>query len=361
MCVNWDRRQSARGSVVQVDPEAYYGGPEGGSHCITVELNQTRDQSLNSDTSTRNVDKTPSCALSFTFDPSPVVFYARGPLADALLQLELTEYLEFVAVERVVLWPSRQQVMQLPLSKEHVMLEPGLTLLEKRQLARLLTAILALSPDTVSLPLHDLLTRQMIDSASRVFWLVAYGICRCASLAAVRTLRVCDAMQAVSTLRLSTDHLSRPSPFVVPVWGASELAQAACRKAAVQGCVHLLRPETDMGPERLTIDPELCRVRVGEEVKLIGKQMLVRETAEGASHVPEREPRIDSPADIPRMLHRQTLLLDRPILGDPTNCLFTIPPGSDLNPSLDSPVINLLQLNADTKCVPAGKCTLTCE
>lgn len=211
------------------------------------------------------------------------------------------------------------------------MLESALTLLEKRRLSKLLgfAAILAASEARVISTLGDLLKREGVDPGSRVFQLIAYGACRCSSQEEVDSLSIQAAVAILESLRASVNHLSgRGSPFVLPLWGSSELSQAACRKAAVFGCTQIL--------EKSLQDIQAAQIPFSSSVQ-----------AQAAT-----EPRQKS-------ICRAAWLLDRPVLGLSGNALITIPPSSDLIPESSDCSVNLVQLTSDSKCCPSGTCTHT--
>ena len=228
-----------------------------------------------------------------------------------------------MAIEHQYIWPSQQVLIALPFSKEQVMLEPALTLLEKRKLSKLLglAAALALNPENEnSVTLADLLTREQVPPESRVFQLIAYGACRCSSLQEINQISLKSAVKVLESLRASINHLNVSSPFVIPLWGSSELSQAACRKAAVSGCIQILGKSFK--------DVQDAQINFKNKIE---QQNLV-------------------PCD----QIRKTFLLNRPILGINGTALITVPPSSDLNPQTDSSAVNILQLTSDSNCCPSG-------
>lgn len=215
------------------------------------------------------------------------------------------------------------------------MLEGALTLLEKRKLSKLLgfAAILAASSslnqsqsieNRVILTLGDLLRKEGVDPGSRVFQLIAYGACRCSSQEEVDSLSIQMTVAVLESLRESINHLSgRGSPFVLPLWGSSELSQAACRKAAVFGCTQIL------GKSLQDIQDA--------QIQFKNSALLTTETQRNS-------------------IYRAAWLLDRPILGLSGNVLITIPPSSDLIPDPSASSANFLQLTSGSKCCPTNTC-----
>lgn len=298
--------------MLQIDQNSFYGGPQGGTHKIA--LNSLPQNSF------------------LLYDPSPIIFYARGPLSNLLLSLQLTEYLEFTAIDHQFIWPSERVFIPLPLNKEQVMLETALTLLEKRKLSKLLAfaSILATSYDNLNnanqaaiSTLGGLLRKEGVDPGSRVYQLIAYGACRCSSQQEVDSLSLQTTVAALEALRGSINHLAgRGSPFVLPLWGSSELSQAACRKAAVFGCTQILQKSLS--------DIQSAQIQYSRTI-----------TFSETQH---------------KSIWKAAWLLDRPVLGLSGNVLITIPPSSDLIPDPSASSINLVQLTSDSKCCPSGTC-----
>ena len=296
---------------MQIDQNSFYGGPQAGTNKIPL-----------------------SSHNSFIFhDPSPIIFYARGPISDLLLSLDLAEYIEFTAIDEQFIWPSERMLIPLPLSKEQVMLEPSLTLLEKRKLSKLLgfAALLAAASTSsvvnqenrVIVTLGDLLRKEGVNPESRVFQLIAYGACRCSSPEEVDTLSIQSTVSILESLRESINHLSgRGSPFVLPLWGSSELSQAACRKAAVFGCTQILGT--------FLHEIQTANIQFKSSVQITETRL--------------------------RSVFRAAWLLDQSVLGLSGNVLITIPPSSDLIPDAVASAISVLQLSSDSKCCPPGTC-----
>ena len=215
------------------------------------------------------------------------------------------------------------------------MLESSLTLLEKRKLAKLLgfAAVLATSMNSelntsesaAIKTLGDLLRKEGVTPESRVFQLISYAACRCSSLREVDALPIQSALKILESLRESINHLNgRKCPFVLPLWGSSELSQAACRKAAVFNCTQIF-----------------------ETTKEIVQSFNIQFTGF-----------VELSPDHKCSVFKCTWLLDRPVLGLSGNVLITIPPSSDLIPDASASSVNILQLTSDTNCCPTRTCKL---
>lgn len=240
-----------------------------------------------------------------------------------------------MGIDQQYIWPSERVFIPLPLRKEQVMLEQSLTLLEKRKLSKLLgfATILAASTtlhnnsnnNSVVYTLGDLLKREGVNPESRVFQLIAYGVFRCSSLEEVQTLSIQQTFSILNSFKESIRHLNElGSPFVLPLWGSSELSQAACRKSAVFGCVQVF--------EKCLNDVELANIKFKKLIRSI-------ESSKNS-----------------KSIFRSSFVLNRSVLGLSGNVLITIPPLSDLIPEKSASCINILQLSSDSKCCPNGTC-----
>lgn len=275
--------------VLQVDASGKYGSEEG--HCL---------------------------AQSGTIiDKWPVVFYARGPMAQLLLDLSLTDYLEFGALARISLWPSKLSLLPVPVSKEQVMLEPLLTLPEKRRLFSVMKA-LTQDPELGDGLLGEWLQQKGIYDNDRLFQLLLYAALQCPDIRSAHKMTISLARETLKCHRQSVEHLSTGSPFVFALWGmGSELAQAACRRAALNGVIQMM-------------DRDLIEAAMRGNVKrVLGKN----ETG--------------------RLVNRWTFLSNEPLIPGSDTELFCIPPQCELNPSESS--INILQLASSTRYCPPGK------
>ena len=208
------------------------------------------------------------------------------------------------------------------------MLEPALTLSEKRKFSKLLSlGLKSLSPGSKLNPdssLADLFRSEQIQPESRVFQLIAYSACRCSSLQEVSTLSLKSAKTILETLQSSIAHLNLQSPFGVPLWGSSEISQGASRKSALQGCIQMFG-------------------------KSFSRDIL------GTSLESTKSILLSCTPPVPVKLFRATVLLDMPVLKINNTVILTIPPRCDLNFHGDA-AINILQLTSDSKCCPIGTC-----
>ncbi len=245
-----------------------------------------------------------------------MVFYGRGPLAGMLVDLKLTEYVEFCAVSRCSLLLSRTTLLPLPLSKEEVMLEPQLTLSEKRRLFKILKSLTEMNEaDSDGVLFADWLKEKFeVDHWSRLGQLILYCAGRCSTVAEGQTLLLSEALSSLRVLEVSMTAIG--AGFVICGWGSSELAQAACRKSALHGTVQVMNR-----PDCLRAKGELER-RSELKVQVAGR----------------------------RELYRWVFLMRSFLSGE---CeLFTVPPRSEVNDT--DYTLNLLQLPCETGYCSSG-------
>lgn len=158
-------------------------------------------------------------------DAAPLVLSAAGPVVEALLEYGAAEYVRFEAPKGIVLisddkgsvrkWP-------VPLSKEAVMLDAGISVQDKRHLMK---ALSDQSLDHVNDKIRGLVQHALDNPADMPFELGTF----------VSGLGRYDRNPDRCTFKTAAN-----APYLVPVYGASDIAQAFCRVAAVHGAIFVM-------------------------------------------------------------------------------------------------------------------------
>jgi RAB protein geranylgeranyltransferase component A len=169
-------------------------------------------------------------------DINPYVMSSRGPLASKLLSLGLSPYLDFRPIDNHGLILDGVARI-IPKSKEKVMLDSSLSLIEKRQIMRLLTTI----ADETFETFVDITSKHGIEMDSLVIDLLIYGVCglNCPrnEIAKIPKSQI---IQSVRSHLQSLQYLPDSSGLLYPHGGTNSIIQALCRMAAVKGVTHLL-------------------------------------------------------------------------------------------------------------------------
>lgn len=203
-------------------------------------------------------------------DLAPVLLFYDGPLATELVEENLSAYVEFMPIpgHGIVVPPSSAcsegvmrgkeserwcfEVLSVPRSKEQIMLSDQLSLVEKRQLMRLISAVDGGKSSPVQL--QSLLGEAFAQVTDRVRSLLQYGLAMVPGAGSGdadgndrnRTRTHTDARSLSLSLSLYTRSLARSQgefALLYPAGGSNSLAQAYCRAAALGGTLHILRTD----------------------------------------------------------------------------------------------------------------------
>jgi hypothetical protein len=207
------------------------------------------------------------------------------------------------------------------------MMEPLLTLSEKRRLFKVLQTVGSLNDIenycTTQLNMAQWLKDDFnVEISSRLGQLIFYCVLRCSSLSDALTCSLSTALHSLKALHESVSVAG--AGMVICQWSSSELAQAAGRKAALLGTVQVMSKE----------DCVIAR-----------------------DHLP-RTDEVRIARDSPGRLYRWIYLMRSFVSGQ--NELLTVPPGSEVNET--EWTLNILQLSPETgyTCPGTGNICIHC-
>ncbi|TPX66530.1 hypothetical protein CcCBS67573_g07798 [Chytriomyces confervae] len=171
----------------------------------------------------------------YAIEMAPKLIYSNGSLVQTMIDSNVSNYLEFRAVESVnMLWAGAFDTV--PCSKEDIFKNESIPLLEKRRLMKLLSKVTepdessnvagaAIDPHA-SLPLLEFLVSQGLSERSRAILL--YGVGQFLGANEAETVSKSDGF---STIKRFLESIGRfgATPFLSGVYGtASEISQAFC-------------------------------------------------------------------------------------------------------------------------------------
>lgn len=172
----------------------------------------------------------------FNIDLSPKLLYSRGALVELLISSNICRYSEFRAVDRVatVLVPAdaaaagdQSLLRVVPCSRADIFTSKEVTVVEKRQLSKLLLALLQLADDD---PLHAAFAQRpfreyLAESrlSAKLVHYVLHAIAMCGaeasfSVGAARTKRFLMSAERYGS-----------TPFLFTMYGCGEIPQCFCR------------------------------------------------------------------------------------------------------------------------------------
>ena len=326
--------------MLQVERASGYGGvAEGLVHGVCKELEQAVGGALHGQL---YMDETHFQAnRQILLDLNPYVLSPREALAEYLVSRGVAALLDFRPIDKHGLILGGRPCI-IPRSKEDVMLDASLSLLEKRQLMRLmaLTTGPDQPPDHLQVPFVQLAAQLSIPSAASVFQMLIYGIAAARTREEAQQLSVGAVALRVRQYVQSLERYGGNTALLYPHGGSNSIIQAICRAAAVSGAVQILdQGGVQLCPSGGTIsgcfDGNPWQTRFGQAIL--------------ADDPPE------SGEDSSASLVRAALILKRDsalggVFGDEGCNLWVVPP--DEQQSSPSPTIFILQVDAAAACCP---------
>ncbi|BGP36932.1 hypothetical protein JCM10449v2_000834 [Rhodotorula kratochvilovae] len=229
-------------SVLQLDSAPYYGTEH--ASLSLLELADWAQVTPGADASSpAPPDALRRISQRFALSLFPVLLRAKGPALDLLVRSKVASYLQFGLLGGIALWQpdadgGKGKAVRVPASKADVFNDPGLSLVEKRRLTKLLLFAAgddALEADKVLAADPEI---SFVDYLKKAFSLsgaaassLAYALALCASPSD-------PALAALQRLRAMIQAMGRygPSPYLVGHYGgAGDLVGGFSRICAVWG------------------------------------------------------------------------------------------------------------------------------
>ncbi|XVF56454.1 hypothetical protein PTKIN_Ptkin06aG0121900 [Pterospermum kingtungense] len=194
-------------------------------------------------------------ARKFNIDVAgPRVFYCADKSIDLMLKSGASQYLEFKSIDATFLGDDKGNLLTVPDSRAAIFKDKSLGLMEKNQLMRFFKLVqghlageegVKISEEDLHSPFVDFLNKMGLPPKIKSFILFAItmvdyhqedvGVCR-------DLLKTKDGIYQLALYNASIGRFSNAlGALIYPVYGQGELSQAFCRRAAVKGCLYVLR------------------------------------------------------------------------------------------------------------------------
>eukprot|EP01128_Nolandella_sp_AFSM9_P007834 TRINITY_DN4417_c0_g1_i1.p1 TRINITY_DN4417_c0_g1~~TRINITY_DN4417_c0_g1_i1.p1 ORF type:complete len:521 (-),score=110.62 TRINITY_DN4417_c0_g1_i1:98-1660(-) len=243
-------------SVLHLDRGTVYGSVTGSYNLSELSTLLTQQQTLGDKAFLKNIvigdindgSEDPPDYLSgplarkFTIDLSPKFLWSSSDFIDTLIRSGVSRYLEFRVLQRCYMLVDNSLVA-VPASKGDIFKSKAVNLKEKRQLMKFLGSLSQPSEaDQILIQEHD----------SFESYLVARGLTANLRNFVVNSLAMIPTQQSEDDSISTAEGLQQTgrfltslarygsTPFLVPLYGTGELAQAFCRLAAVYGATYCL-------------------------------------------------------------------------------------------------------------------------
>jgi len=277
----------------------------------------------------------------YNIDIMPCLLWSQGPVIDLLIRSGVSRYLEFKCLEQSLM-VMEGTLRQVPCSKADVFKNKYISLKEKRQLMKFLSSITqpteedqASLLENIEKPFIELLESRGLSSILQSFIMYAIALIDKNQTEREHQITTKEGLELMKSFMSSVSKYGN-TPFLVPLYGTSELAQAFCRLAAVFGATYLLQQTAT----QLVIEDGKCVGIVNSTGQRITTDYIIA-NPEHLSPLVKLEK---------KSISRCICITDRS-LSDEDLLVIRIPPGVHNN----AYAITVIQLSASTMSCPAGK------
>ncbi|RWS27250.1 rab proteins geranylgeranyltransferase component A 1-like protein [Leptotrombidium deliense] len=164
----------------------------------------------------------------FNIDLCPRLLFSRGAMVDTLVHSNISRYLEFKAVTRILTYATDQSgLLDVPCSRCDIFTNKTISVIEKRMLMRFITECMQQNQILTDLeayknrPFVEFLESKGLSVALQGFIINAIAMCDASETTE-------KAMVAVNQFLSSLGRFGN-TPFIFPLYGSGELPQAFCR------------------------------------------------------------------------------------------------------------------------------------
>jgi RAB protein geranylgeranyltransferase component A len=232
-------------SVLHLDGNEFYGEEEGTHDLGGFVAELERSVALGAHGFVQSVAVTGREAIEacksdwrrYALDGTSKTLLCSGPLVQLLVRSEVSKYLEFKCLNAAFLRPEGAEAVRVPCSKADVFQSTSISLVEKRYLMKFLSVFQeeAVPAEWAEKTFAAVLDEHRMEGALRS--VIVHAICGVESL---------EGLSAANGARLVRQYVASVgrfgnTPFLFPLYGCSETAQAFSRLAAVNGATYMLR------------------------------------------------------------------------------------------------------------------------
>ncbi|ONH97292.1 hypothetical protein PRUPE_7G181700 [Prunus persica] len=231
------------------------------SHDFTALNLSLRSLYSNVETSNYAPETVAQHSTKFSVDlGGPRVFLCADKATDLLIKSGVNSYLDFKGIEASFIWDGSGRLCDVPDSRSAIFKDKSLSLLEKNQLMRFFKLVQRhlgasdgndegresskISEEDLESPFVEFLKKMRLPPKIKL--IILYAICMvdydqdnlevCKSV-----LKTRDGMERLALYQNSIGRYGASGALLYPTYGLGELSQAFCRRAAVKGCIYVLR------------------------------------------------------------------------------------------------------------------------
>ncbi|KAM3733801.1 hypothetical protein ACB098_11G165300 [Castanea mollissima] len=300
----------------------------------------------------------------------PRVLFCADKSIDLILKSGTSQYVEFKGVDASFVYNENGRLTSVPDSRAAIFKDKSLGLTEKNQLMRFFKLVQQhleddgeeggenesrnsrISEQDLESPFVEFLNKMRLPPKIKSIILYAIAMADCDQ----DNVEVCEDVlktkDGIDRLALYNSSVGRfPNAlgaFMYPLYGHGELPQAFCRRAAVKGCIHVLRmPVIAVLMDKSTGHYKGVRLSSGQD--LFSHQLILDPSFMVQLPLASSPPGLGS---IKRRVARGICITKRSLRSETSNFLVVYPPRSLFPEQVTS--IRALQIGSDLAVCPLG-------
>ncbi|TKY70244.1 Rab proteins geranylgeranyltransferase component A [Spatholobus suberectus] len=301
----------------------------------------------------------------------PRALFSADRTVDLLVKSGAAQYLEFKGIDESFVYEANGGLANVPDSRGAIFRDKKLSLREKNQLMRFFKLVQQhlddaqeekISDEDLEIPFVSFLEKMKLPPKIKSILLYAIAMVdydqdnneACKDLLKTKDGIDCLAQYSSSVGRFP----NAPGALLYPIYGEGELPQAFCRRAAVKGCIYVLRmPVISLLMDKVNGLYKGVRLASGQDV--YSHQLILDPSFTIPSPLylsprdfPRERLQILSQRDIKGMVARGICITRSSIKPDVSNCSVVFPPRSLYPEQVTS--IKALQIGSNLAVCPAG-------
>ncbi|KAK8517688.1 hypothetical protein V6N13_127845 [Hibiscus sabdariffa] len=301
----------------------------------------------------------------------PRAFFCADKSIELILNTGANQYMEFKSIDATFVGDNKGNLLNVPDSRAAIFKDKSLGLMEKNQLMMFFKLVqghmageqdVKISDEDLQSPFVDFLNKMGLPPKIKSFILYAIamadydqedtGVCR-------DLLKTKDGIDQLALYNASIGRFQNASgALLYPIYGQGELSQAFCRRAAVKGCIYVLRmPVTELLVDKDSGCYKGVRLASGQDIfsqKLILDPTFKVTLPSGLSPPPPLQAKLPffSQKDDRGRIARGICITMTSLKPDMSNFLVVYPPRSLFPEQATS--IRLLQIASNLAVCPLG-------
>ncbi|OMO49697.1 Rab protein geranylgeranyltransferase component A, eukaryota [Corchorus capsularis] len=298
----------------------------------------------------------------------PRVLFCADHAIDLMLKSGASQYMEFKSIDATFVGDGNGNLWTVPDSRAAIFKDKTLGLMEKNQLMRFFKLVQGhlageeaskVSEEDLQTPFVDFLNKMGLPPKIKSFILYAIAMADYDQGDGGDLLKTKDGIDQLALYSASIARFQNaPGAMIYPVYGQGELSQAFCRRAAVKGCLYVLRmPVTSLLIDKESGSYKGVRLASGQDIfskKLILDPSFTVPLLSGSSspNPLQRKLPLFNFREDRRKVARGICITKSSLKPDISNILIVYPPRSLFPEQVTS--IRLLQIGSNLAVCPAG-------